>query len=115
MMLYRIAYQSGTFFMLNSLDYGELYPEQPEPSATFAKQILEAATFEYCDESETPDGEYYVIDFPNDGLRLDFFKGADYVRTDYGDYQTLMRITAPEKGYCTKVLDQWCQALQAGG
>ena len=115
MMLYRIAYQNGTFFMLNSLDYGELYPESPEPSASFARKILDAAAFEYCDESETPDGEYFVIDFPNDNLRLDFFKGADYVRADYGDYQSLMRISTAEKGYCVKVIEQWCQALQAGG
>ena len=116
MMLYRIAYRDDTFFMLNSLDYGELYPESPEPSAAFAKELLDGTSFEYCDESETPDGEYYVIDFPNDSLRLDFFKGADYVRADFGGYQTLMRISAPEKGYCVKVIERWCQALmQTGG
>ena len=115
MMLYRIAYQDDTFFMLNSLDYGELYPEQREPSASFAKQMLDGTSFEFCDESETPDGEYFVIDFPNDALRLDFFKGADYVRADYGDYQELMRITGQEKGYCVKVMEQWCQALQKAG
>ena len=115
MMLSRIAYHTDTFFMLNSLDYGELYPDTPERSAEFARKLLDGVRYEYCETTETPDGEYYVIDFPNDNLRLDFFKSADYVRADYGDYQMLMRITAPSEGYCTDVLSQWCQALQKAG
>ena len=115
MMLSRIAYHTDTFFMLNSLDYGELYPDTPERSAEFAGKLLDGVRYEYCETTETPDGEYYVIDFPNDNLRLDFFKSADYVRADYGDYQMLMRITAPSEGYCTDVLSQWCQALQKAG
>ncbi len=115
MMLSRIAYRDDTFFQLNSLDFGELYPDTPERSAQYARELLEGVRYESCDTSETPDGEYYVIDFPNDGLRLDFFKSADYVRADYGDYQMLMRITAPTKGYCIDVLGQWAQALQKAG
>ena len=74
--------------------------------------MLDGVRFEYCPDSETPDGEYYIIDFPNDGVSLHFFKSADYVRADYGDYGTLMRIEAPEEGHCLRVFEQWCQALQ---
>ena len=112
MMLSRIIYKSDTFFRLNSLDFGELYPDTPEHSAEFAGKMLDGVRFEYCPDSETPDGEYYIIDFPNDGVSLHFFKSADYVRVDYGDYGTLMRIEAPEEGRCLRVFEQWCQALQ---
>ena len=116
LMLSHIAYKNDLFFMLNSLDYGELYPEKPEPSAGFAAQLLENVDFEYCgDEVEAPDGEYFVIDFPNDGTRLDIFKGGDYIREDYGDFQMLLKVTGPTEGYCADVMDQWCRALQAGG
>ena len=112
MMLSRIIYKKDTFFRLNSLDFGELYPDTPEHSAEFAGKMLDGVRFEYCPDSETPDGEYYIIDFPNDGVSLHFFKSADYVRADYGDYGTLMRIEAPEEGRCLRVFEQWCQTLQ---
>lgn len=115
MMLSRIAYRNDTYFEFRSLDYGELYPDTPEHSAEYAKKLMDGVKYEYCGESETPDGEYYVIDFPNDGVRLDFFKGGDYVRADYGDYSTLLRITAPSAGYCVDVLRQWNETLQKNG
>lgn len=113
-MLSCIAYRNDTFFELRSLEYGELDPDTPENSAAYAKRILDGVSFEYCDESETPDGEYYVIDFPNENLRLDFFVGGDYVREDYGDYQMLLRINGPEN-LCQNILREWCQALAHTG
>ena len=116
-MLSRVAYRTDTLFVLNSLDYGELYPAAPEPSASFAAQLLENVDFEYCDDSvEAPDGEYYVIDFPNDMMSVHVFKGGDYIREDYDGFEMLLKVTGPKEGYFADVMEQWNQALaQAGG
>ena len=116
MMLSRIAYRTDTYFELKSLDYGELYPDTPESSAAFAKQLVENVNFKYCsDDVEAPDGEYYVIDFPNDMMSIDVFKGGDYIREEYDGFQMLLKVTGPTEGYFVDIMNQWNQALQKAG
>ena len=115
-LLSRVAYRTDTLFVLNSLDYGELYPAAPEPSASFAAQLVENVDFEYCDDSvEAPEGEYFVIEFPNDMMSIDVFKGGDYIREEYDGFQMLLKVTGPTEGYFADVMEQWNQALQKAG
>ena len=88
----------------------------PEPSASFAAQLLENVDFEYCDDDvEAPDGEYFVIEFPNDMMSIDVFKGGDYIREEYDGFQMLLKVTGPTEGYFVDVMNQWNQALQKAG
>jgi hypothetical protein len=46
--------------------------------------------FEWVDLSETPDGEYVVLNLPEEDTRVDFFFApGGYVRTVHGDYEAL--------------------------
>ncbi len=84
----RAAYEIDTPVYLASLDYGEVSARwlSGEPYADF----LLNSVYYPADSSETPDGEYVVISFPDEDVRLDFFKApGSYVRVVSGGSERL--------------------------
>ena len=110
MYLARIAYAA------DQTDYTFIHDFQEMPhgsvDAVYAEKLLLDADFNQCSNYDTPEGEYDVLYFPKDEIRLYFYKGGDYVAIDYGDYQALYRITAPADGYCRNALADWAEALE---
>ena len=77
----RAAYKPGVRYTVSTTEYGPIEPKGFD-AAPFAELLLENAVYERTD-AETPDGEYVVLAFPDEGLRYDFFKlqgHENYVR-----------------------------------
>ena len=77
----RAAYKPGLRYTVSTTQYGPIEPKNFD-AAPFAELLLENAVYERTD-AETPDGEYVVLAFPDEGLRYDFFKlqgHENYVR-----------------------------------
>ena len=82
MALARIAYRPGTKCTISTTQYGSLAPSK-EKAAPFVEQLIRNASYEIVDLKEAPDGEYVVLDFPEDNIRFDFFQMSgkeNYVR-----------------------------------
>ena len=89
--LSRIAYRDGTEYSLTSLSHGSFSPEGVDAAPYL--DALTALTYEWADSTETPDGEYIVLNLPAEETRFDFFLGGDgsYVREVRGENETLYR------------------------
>ncbi len=81
--LSRIAYKDDTNYNLTFLTAGTLDPGAVDKTP-YITRLLDGVTFEMVDE-DIPDGEYIVLNLPDDGLRFDFFtgNGGNYVREVY--------------------------------
>ena len=91
--LNRAAWLEGETFTLTTLDYGTVTPDAAS-AAAHLPAILEGLTVEWQD-GEAPDGEYLVMTFPEEDVRIDFFKGNhDVVRiVTGGSFETLYHCT----------------------
>ena len=72
----RAAYKPGVRYTVSTTQYGPI-EAKGFAAAPFAELLLENAVYERTD-AETPDGEYVVLAFPDEGLRYDFFKLQDH-------------------------------------
>ena len=72
----RAAYKPDVRYTVSTTQYRPIEPENFD-AAPFAELLLENAVYERTD-AETPDGEYVVLAFPDEGLRYDFFKLQDH-------------------------------------
>ena len=72
----RAAYKPGLRYTVSTTQYGPIEPENFD-AAPYAELLLKNAVYERTD-AETPDGEYVVLAFPDEGLRYDFFKLQDH-------------------------------------
>ena len=66
-----LAKLGETPYVIRNLEYGELEPGDTDPAdfvALLNEMTVEPAT------AETPDGEYIVLAFPEEGIRFDFFE-----------------------------------------
>ena len=78
-------------------------------AASYVLSALDGAAFEHVDLEEGPDGEYVVLNFPEEGVRYDVFSAdGNLIRrvTEYGeDY---MRAVYDEEGLeLFGVLEEW--------
>lgn len=91
--LNRAAWLEGEVFTLTTLDNGTVTPDAAS-AAAHLPAILEGLTVEWQD-GEAPDGEYLVMTFPEEDVRIDFFKGNhDVVRiVTGGSFETLYHCT----------------------
>ena len=88
MYLARAAWQEGVNATLSTTEFGPiaLAGVDGTPCAEF---VMDGHFFE-ADAGETPDGEYVVLNFPDDDARLDFFFApGGYVRYVSGGYEAL--------------------------
>ena len=113
--LSRAAWEDGVNYEIRALEFGQhgsLLPAGTD-AAPYAERLIRNAEYEYADPAETPDGEYIVLAFPEDGVRYDFFSGGDYVRrtNDDGTVEELYRVTLPDGEAPWAVMQEWAKAL----
>ncbi len=83
----RAAYEEGTNYTVSTTEFGPVSAENFD-AAPYAEAILGAGFYE-TERDEAPDGEYVVLNFPDEDVRLDFFFAeGNLVRKVSGDYET---------------------------
>ncbi|MBQ3879478.1 MAG: hypothetical protein II727_04180 [Oscillospiraceae bacterium] len=93
----RAAYQDGVKAEIDNEEFGTLdaMSVDAKPYAEFVVNGL----FYPVEEDEDPDGECYVVYFPDDDVRFEFFNTEDgYVRMVSGDFETLFQAAWYEDG-----------------
>ena len=116
----RAAYDANTHFMIKSLDYGTMDPATCDEN-DFIEDLTEDVTFEEVTDEEAPDGEYFVMDFEDEGVRFDFFKAEgkeNYIREVYkvGDeeFERLYKATFKDSDKtATGIMRAWCEYMKA--
>lgn len=119
--LARIAYQPDVNYTVSTLEYadkGALSPAGVD-AAPYVESLLTDATIVYADDQETPDGEYIVLNFPDENTRLDFFYlegGQNYIRRVYtdedGESATLYKAIFNDKTLTANgIMDKFVKAL----
>ncbi len=115
MHLARAAYERGVNFTVSTNQYGPLSSSEVK-AAPFVERLIQNATYEMVDKELTPDGQYVVLNFPNEKIRFDFFNlGDNYVREVHDDgYEILYKIRFDDGvTKANKVMQQWYDALAA--
>ena len=88
MYLARAAWEDGVNATLSTTEFGpiEIKGVDGTPYAEFVMQGF----FYEVDSEETPDGEYVVLNFPDEDVRIDFFFApGGYARVTAGGYERL--------------------------
>ncbi len=115
MYLYRTAYQADTVYTLSTLDHGPLAPFGVD-AKPYVDRLTKGLTLKTADPGETPDGEYVVLNFPDD-VRFDFFlapgNGENYIRQTWSDDLTaLYKATYADGTTLTSAIaKEWYSAL----
>ena len=116
MLLARAAWEKDASFSLSTTEFGPVKAEGVD-GAPYADFVLHGCYTE-ADASETPDGEYVVLNFPDDNVRLDFFFApGDYARLVYNGSEMLYQaMLCDDDLSCAEVMQGWYYALaeQAG-
>ena len=86
--LARAAWLDGVNATLSTTEYGPVEVKGVD-GTPYAEYVMHGF-FDRIDDAEAPDGEYVVLNFPDDDVRLDFFFAPDnYVRVTSGGSETL--------------------------
>ena len=108
-------------YTLSTLEVGTLSTDAVD-GAKYAAQLLDHVRFEQTDVSQWPDGEYVVLNFPDDNVRFDFFsapEGKNLIREVNTDADMELLFEAQFKdGTSTAydIMQEWYDALaQANG
>ncbi len=117
MYLARAAYsvEPKIKYTVSTTQFGPLYSESVN-AAPFVERLIRNATYEMVDNKLTPDGQYVVLNFPDEKIRFDFFKlGDNYVREVHDDgYELLYKITFDDGvTKASSVMQQWYDKLIA--
>ena len=84
-------------------------------AAPYVESLMGFASSEDADISETPDGEYVVLSFPEDDVRFDFFRmegKENYVRVVWsGGNEQLIRLSFSDDTKASAVMQEWYAAL----
>lgn len=92
MLVARAAWGENAGVTLSTTEFGPVAIEGTDGSQ-YADVIL-LAGFVPSDEKEAPDGEYVVLNFPDEGVRVDFFFApGNYARIVRDDTETLYQAT----------------------
>ena len=115
--LARTAYDKEAVYTLSTLEFaadGVLEPNENVDAEKYFKMLTEDATYEVIDDRDI-DGEYVVLDFPEDEVRFDFFYGEDsknLIRQVWGDYEQIYKVTfADETKTANDIMDAWAKEL----
>ena len=110
--LYSILYGAEKNYTLSTLQYGPLEPKDVN-GEQYIEKLTTSVKYEYADSSETPDGEYVVLNFPDKKERYDFFfaQGKEnYIRKVYGDDESEVLFKATfedETVKASEIMQQW--------
>ena len=117
MYLARVAYLDGVNYAVSATEYGPMDGSSFDASA-YAERLMNGVMFEPADDSETPDGEYIVLSFPDDDIRFDFFRAEGkehYIRQVWsGDNETLYRAVFENGDHASdtiNIMSEWYNAL----
>ena len=117
MYLARAAYLDGVNYTVSATEYGPMDGSGFDASR-YAERLMNGVTFEPADNSETPDGEYIVLSFPDDDIRFDFFRAEGkehYIRQVWsGDNETLYRAVFENGDHASdtaNIMSAWYNAL----
>ena len=106
MYLARIAYAKDVKYTISTTEYGPLEPGKFD-GTKYAEYLLDG-NFVTVDEKEAPDGEYVVLNFPDEEVRYDFFTADEnLVREIRGDYTTFYRRAFPGSVTNTEAMQGW--------
>ena len=119
--LAKIAYGKDVNYTINSLESGVLSPGDVDP-LPFYEKLTNGATYEEVSlaDNEKPDGEYIVLEFPDDNIRYDFFlmEGKEniirQVNTVEGgeQYESYYTVTfADGTSKASEIMNEWYHAL----
>lgn len=118
MYLARAAYQEGAQYTLSTTAYGPMDGSGVD-AAPYAERLMTGVdvSYESVGASETPDGEYVVLSFPEEQMRFDFFvgEGGNYVREVWYDgRENLMKaVYADGTTTASGIAQEWYDALAA--
>lgn len=114
MYLARAAYQKDADYTVSTVEHGPLSPSGVD-AAPYAESLMGYVSSEDADISETPDGEYIVLSFPEDDVRFDFFRmdgKENYVRMVWSDgSEQLIRLSFSDDTKASTVMQEWYDAL----
>ena len=110
MYLARAAWQDGVNATLSTTEYGPI--ELKGVDGTPYAEFVMGCRFWETDADETPDGEYVVLNFPDDGVHLDFFFApGGYVRYVSGDHVALYQAAWTDDNVtCAEAMRGWYYA-----
>ena len=113
MYLARAAYMKDVKYTISTTEFGPVEPNGAD-IMPFYEKMTSNAVYEYVD-GDAPDGEYVVLDFPEDGERFDFFfatdKGNIVRRVSEGGSEELYKITfADDSIKACDVMNDWYHA-----
>lgn len=117
MLVARAAWGDNSGVTLSTTEYGPV-PIAGVDGEKYADFVLQGY-FEYAGpDVETPDGEYVVLNFPEDNVRVDFFRGEPSVaRIVSGDTETLYQAvwTDDNISYADAMLGWYYAACEKAG
>jgi len=113
--LARLARGEESGYTVSSLEFGPLEPDGVD-AAPYLERLRSGAFFQLVNLLDTPDGEYYVLNLPDEQTRLDFFIGKrGYVRQVYGpngELQLLYQVSYDDGSTdATEIMREWYDAL----
>ena len=114
MYLARAAYLDDANYTLSMLTYGPQSPDGVD-AAPYVERLLDGLTVEVSDVP-SPDGEYLVLNFPDDETRFDFFprEGMEHLVRMVGyNGETMFELTYSDDTKAADVMQEWYDALVA--
>ena len=113
MYLARAAYLPDANYTLMTFTSDALAPNGTD-AAPYVERLMNYASCEAADASETPAGAFIALDFPENEMRLDFFlsEGAEnYIRqTDYNG-ESLLKLSFADDTRASAVVQEWFDAV----
>ena len=120
--LARIAFGKVTNYTVSTTQFGPMEPKDVD-ATPFVSRLMNGVKYQYAEDGvEAPDGEYVVLNFPDDNVRFDFFSapdGKNLIREVNTDAEMELFFEAQfEDGTSTAydIMQEWYDALaQANG
>lgn len=105
--LARVMYKDDVEYTVSTTEYGPQAPNGIKAS-DYISALTHDVVYTYAREEEAPDGEYVVLNFPEDNIRFDFFFQSgkeNYIRQVWFDDQNEMLYKAEFKDENIKATD----------
>ena len=122
--LARAAFIENTNYTISTLEHGPLQPNGVDP-IPFYEKMTTGAKYEAIEmpNNEGPDGEYVVLDFPDEGNRYDFFLGEgseNIIRQvnsiDGEENEYYYQVTFEDgTSKASEIMHEWYDALVSAG
>ena len=110
MYLARIAYAKDVKYTISDTQYGPLENGKFD-GAKYAEYLL-GGNFKEAEDTKAPDGEYVVLNFPDEGVRYDFFTAdRNLVREVRDGYETIYKRVYEGSVTNTEAMEGWYLAI----